>query len=301
MLWTGDGNLDNRSGAWYSPNHFVLLYSIGKGGISSSKGKEIQPKKHDKETIPVKSANQRKRLLTLDCYFGSQSSKRKKEKDLNFASSADEERKPLKNNEPPTTSSNQPQREQRKLQSKQERTKSCERPDDRKQAKEEQKGRFNPKWRDEFPWLNFNGDKNVMTCDLCCKHPSVVGKTDFLKGCPNFKKGTIKKHAISNGHIRTREKSFVEEKPIESQIFQTFSKINKDIQTQDRKEMEIKLNTAYFVAKEELPFSKFEGLLSLQRKNGVSINLTYANEKSCAGFGSFLSACLKEALIQEFN
>ena len=46
--------------------------------------------------------------------------------------------------------------------------------------------------------------------------------------------------------------------------------------------MEIKLNTAYFVAKEELLFSKFEGLLSLQRKNELSINFTYANKKSCA-------------------
>ena len=65
--------------------------------------------------------------------------------------------------------------------------------------------------------------------------------------------------------------------------------------------MEIKLNTAYFVAKEELPFSKLEGLLSLQRKNEVSINLTYANEESCVGFVSFLSACLQEDLIQELN
>lgn len=58
-----------------------------------------------------------------------------------------------------------------------------------------------------------------MTCDICCKHPSVAGKTDFLKGCTNFKKETIKKHATSNGHIRAREKSFAEEKTIEeSQI-----------------------------------------------------------------------------------
>ena len=48
---------------------------------------------------------------------------------------------------------------------------------------------------------------------------------------------------------------------MESQIFQSFSKINKDMQSQERKEMEAKINTAYFVAKEELPFSKFEGLL----------------------------------------
>lgn len=46
--------------------------------------------------------------------------------------------------------------------------------------------------------------------------------------------------------------------------------------------MTIKMNTAYFVAKEELPFSKYEGLLSLQKKNGLEINMTYANDKSCA-------------------
>lgn len=189
----------------------------------------------------MKSANQRKRPLTLDGYFGSQSSKRKKEKELNFASSADEERKLLKNEEPPTTSNNQPQRQQTKLLSKQEPTKSCERPDDRKQATDEQKRRFNPKWRDELPWLNFNGDKNVMTSDICCKHPSVGGKTDFLKPVLISKKQTIKKHATSNGHIRAREKSFAEEKTIEeSQIFQTFSKINKDMQAQDRKKWKSK-------------------------------------------------------------
>lgn len=66
--------------------------------------------------------------------------------------------------------------------------------------------------------------------------------------------------------------SFAEEKTIEeSQIFQTFSKINKDMQAQDRKEMEIKLNTAYFVAKKELPFSKFEGLL--QKKVELALTL----------------------------
>ena len=132
VLWTRDGNLDNRNGAWYSPNHFVPLYSTVKGGIFSAKENEIQPEKYQQGTVPVKPANQRKRPLTLDGYFGAQSSKRKKEKEPNFASSADEEGKPLKNNEPPTTSSDQPQRQQTKLLREQEPTKSCERPDDRK-------------------------------------------------------------------------------------------------------------------------------------------------------------------------
>lgn len=61
--------------------------------------------------------------------------------------------------------------------------------------------------------------------------------------------------------------------------------------------MEIKLNMVYFVVKEELFFFKFEGLFLLQRKNGVSINFMYVNEKSCVGFVLFLFVCFKEDFI----
>lgn len=141
--------------------------------------------------------------------------------------------------------------------------------------------KFNPKWKEEFPWLSFNAEENVMICDLCSAN--VVGNSDFLKGCSNFKKETVRKHAISNCHICAREMSHSKEKSIaETHIAPSFSKTNKDMQFQERKEMEAKINTTYFVAKEELPFSKFEGLLSLQRKNGVTLNNTYVNNTSCA-------------------
>ena len=301
VLWSRDGNLDNRGGAWYAPNHFVPLYSTGKTDLNREKGDKSQPEKlqenDNRGTEAVKVTNQRKRSRTLDSFFGFQSSKRNKGKEPNAVDSADKESKRSKSSDhphkPPNTSSVQSE-----LSHEQEPTKICplsnvERPDDSKNVKEEpnQKQRFLPKWKDELPWINFDAVKNVMTCDLCCKNPSVAGKTEFLKGCASFKKGTIRRHATSNGHIRTREKSLADEKTVaESQVFQTFSKINKDFQSQERKEMEIKMNTAYFEAKEELPFSKFGGLLSLQRKNGVSINPTYATEKSCAEFISFSSA-----------
>lgn len=103
--------------------------------------------------------------------------------------------------------------------------------------------KFIPKWKEKFPWLSF------------ISYPSAAGNTDFLKGCSNFKKETIRKHAISNGHIRARDRSLSKENLIaESQIAQSFLKISKDMQSQEWKEMEAKINTAYFVAKEELPF-----------------------------------------------
>lgn len=64
--------------------------------------------------------------------------------------------------------------------------------------------------------------------------------------------------------------------------------------------MERNGNRAYFVAK-ELPFSKFEGLLSLQRKNGVTLNNTYANKTSCVELVSFLSDSFRDDLICEVN
>lgn len=85
----------------------------------------------------------------------------------------------------------------------------------------------------------------------------------------------------------------------QSSIAKSFSKGQKDQEERDRKEMTIKMNTAYFVAKEELPFSKYEGLLSLQKKNGLEINMTYANDKSCAKMVSVIGNVYKDQLTDE--
>lgn len=65
--------------------------------------------------------------------------------------------------------------------------------------------------------------------------------------------------------------------------------------------MSVKMNTAYFIAKEELPFSKFDPILSLQRKNGVNINLTYANDNSCTTVVSLVSLMITDQLASEVN
>ena len=92
--------------------------------------------------------------------------------------------------------------------------------------------------------------------------------------------------------LQAKKKSIVE-----SQIVESFSKINKDMQSQQWKEMEAKINTTYFIAKEKLPFSKFEGLLMSQSKNGVILNNIYANKKSCAELVSFLSEGFRDDSI----
>jgi len=56
------------------------------------------------------------------------------------------------------------------------------------------------------------------------------------------------------------------------------------------------VTTAYFVAKEEPPFGKFNPLISLQKKNGLALTSTYANDKTCAEMVSVIGKLAKEHL-----
>ena len=46
----------------------------------------------------------------------------------------------------------------------------------------------------------------------------------------------------------------------------------------------VKFEVAYFVAKEQLPLSKFPKLLNLEEKHGVDIGRSYRNDMSCNVF-----------------
>ena len=48
---------------------------------------------------------------------------------------------------------------------------------------------------------------------------------------------------------------------------------------EQRKEVAMKINTAYFIAKDKIHFKIFPKLLDLQRKNGPQIGETYSTDK----------------------
>ena len=50
-----------------------------------------------------------------------------------------------------------------------------------------------------------------------------------------------------------------------------------------------------------MPFSKFEPILALQRKNGLEISPTYGNDKECNNFVSLVSSVITEQLVSEIN
>lgn len=63
-----------------------------------------------------------------------------------------------------------------------------------------------------------------------------------------------------------------------------------------RRQLKIKINIAYFIAKEEEPFVKFGPLIRLHHKNGVDINPTYDNDVRCAEMIGQIADIMRESL-----
>ena len=67
----------------------------------------------------------------------------------------------------------------------------------------------------------------------------------------------------------------------------SFNRIDESNRSAENEEMIIKFNTAYNIAKEELPFTKFISQIMLMKMNGLNVNPTYSNDTACAQFVSY--------------
>lgn len=269
ILWSRAGGFDNRPGTWFEPNHFVPIINKWKANDKGIEKHEKMSKKPN--TVKKKSQSTlfsfQKKLTTT---HQTTPSKLAQKRTVDMAALEDCS-KAKKKPEPSAPNV-------------------------------AQKRKFLPRWKEEFPWLVFSEENNCMTCSICLQVPWVAGKSQFLSGSNSFKKETIQLHGSSNGHIRAMTALRTKQNPVaHSSIARSFAKGQRDQEERDQKEMVIKMNTAYFVAKEELPFSKYEGLLSLQKKNGLEINMTYANDKSCAKMVSVIGNVYKDLLTDEIT
>lgn len=149
---------------------------------------------------------------------------------------------------------------------------------------------FQAQWLEDFKWLRYSD--NMMHC-MYCKEcgPSIAGGSKLAIGSTHFKRESLKLHGDSTKHKNCRDKCISRTAaPIKS-AFQRQDAANRST---EEDEMVIKFNTAYNIAKEELPFTAFKSQIILMKKNGLSVNPTYANDVSCAQFIGLISDTLKE-------
>lgn len=157
---------------------------------------------------------------------------------------------------------------------------------------------FNPQWQKTFPWLIF--DDNLMYCKYC-RGQKQAGNSAFVSGNPHFKRDTVQKHSKSRRHALCRD-AYIARENKESATMQ--AAVRRQVllsEEEKRRQLKIKFNIAYYIAKEETAFVKFGPLITLHKKNGVDINPTYDNDKRCAEMIGQIADTMKGSLAEKLR
>ena len=146
-------------------------------------------------------------------------------------------------------------------------------------------------------WLVVNSDKGGYVVSLNCS----ICKTyaDIIKGMKNFSAAWAFNGStnlrISNAEDHARGKPH--RKALDLHL-----KDGKGLNTFERAEaMKTKFETAYFVAKEEMPLLKYPQILKLEEKHGVDIGTAYRSNKSCTTFVNSIGDELGRKLEEKIN
>lgn len=78
--------------------------------------------------------------------------------------------------------------------------------EDASKEKQSKQRHFNKSWLTQRPWLRFNEETGLMTCEYCITYVN-SGKChgqysiSFVKGCSNYRTSAISDHEISKVHV----------------------------------------------------------------------------------------------------
>lgn len=133
-------------------------------------------------------------------------------------------------------------------------------------------------WLKIFPWLDF--ENNLVFCKYC-RGQKQAGNSSFMSGNPHLKRDSLTKHNISRWHIQCRDLYLLRQEKPSGTVSESLRKLVLLSEEEKRRQLKIKINIAYFIAKEEA-FVKCGPLIRLHHKNGVDINPTYDNDVRCA-------------------
>ncbi|XP_048856526.1 zinc finger protein 862-like isoform X2 [Brienomyrus brachyistius] len=152
---------------------------------------------------------------------------------------------------------------------------------------------FRREWLKDFEWLRYeNGSMHCIHCKTC--GTEFAGNTAFATESTHFKRESLVKHGESAKHKKCRDKCVAKTSVSSGSIVKAFNRQDTASRSAQLAELNVKFNTAYTIAKEELAFTKFKPMLQLMKKNGIAINMTYANDKSCANIIGVIADTIRE-------
>ncbi|CAB3979843.1 zinc finger 862-like [Paramuricea clavata] len=174
-----------------------------------------------------------------------------------------------------------------------------------------------------FVWLNHeengHGQVKLMKCMVCTTFEErIKHNRDFsnawIQGSCNLRLSNAQDHAAtkchrhaydlyiknltSKGELSSNMENPLRPHPSQRTLEDGFSKLNETQLEQTIKKFDI----AYFVAKNELPFTVFEDLITLEKRHGVDLGDVYNNRKQCGEFidvnAQFIAHQLNEDLTK---
>ena len=281
IMWSRDGNLDATRGVWFQPNHFIPLLEVEEG----------DPIK-EKEFKQCGSATQR----NITSFFGPKQSKKRKLPQEGSLSSCNYVKSETKLKAPRKSNKSENTKGRRVTSSTVE------------------------KWKkndlaifEADTWLVYEVDQSEMgkfcsslKCTVCVEFEQGIKKRrnfsrSWIDGSANFKLSNVIDHAKSDAHnealaLYKRRMGKAPSPPVPTGNQRTLEfKLSKEQEEVFKKKFDI----SYFVVKEEMPLSKYEKIIQLEKRHGVRLGSTHNNRTAAREFLSFQAGELKEALSKE--
>lgn len=162
-------------------------------------------------------------------------------------------------------------------------------------------------WKAKFPWLDTIKDqlgKCFLTCVICKEAAKIKKLTSVWahEGTPNVQFSAVTRHNESQEHLEvlTRKKSNVSENTCTFDSDDDCDTSQSDTLTiiHDDK---ILFNSIYYVTKSEIPTNSLNGLLDLQKKNGLEFKYTNLSWDTITEIQKCICQKLTDSLVDEIK
>ena len=156
-----------------------------------------------------------------------------------------------------------------------------------------------PEWTKQYPFAKFDGASQIMYCSTCRNFPGKAKDSTLFIGVTGDKirVRTLQLHLFTSAHIECEKALKVQENPENAPLPSCLLRIDHHVQ-----DKLIKLfNIAYYVAKEEEPFTKFPKLVNLHFKNGLNFGNTYKNDHACQTFIDNIAKTMNTSLEEKIR
>ncbi|XP_053544659.1 zinc finger protein 862 isoform X2 [Bombina bombina] len=156
--------------------------------------------------------------------------------------------------------------------------------------------KFKEEWCRELTWLKYDKMSGVAVCEICASVPNDANQNSkAVKAFTEpFRLATFKKHGKSHYHLNcAREKNIL----LPPQLALYVKTMDEDMTSQ----FKTLFNVAYYIAKNNKPFTDFDGLLELSGKLGATLKEGYANDKRCKDFISSIAKVIRNEVTCELK